>query len=71
MRKTNTHPTATPTWMPLMRCWAAIPTAGDYVIEIARDLYCSDGDVTWVDADPEKRALEFRERSYKAMLDSH
>lgn len=41
---------------------------GDYVIEIARDLYCSDGDV-WVDADPEKRALEFRERSYKAMLD--
>ncbi len=40
---------------------------GDYIIDIAKEFFESDGD-KWVDADPEVRDPEFRERSYQAML---
>lgn len=42
---------------------------GDYIIDVARHFMETDG-TRWVDADPEERMLEFRERGYKLMLDS-
>ena len=40
---------------------------GDYIIEIAKEFFDSDGD-KWVDADEADRDAEFRERAYQAML---
>ena len=42
---------------------------GDYIIDVARHFMETDG-TRWVDADPEERMLEFRERGYKLMLES-
>lgn len=42
---------------------------GDYIIDVARHFMDTDG-TRWVDADPHKRMLEFRERGYKLMLES-
>ena len=40
---------------------------GGYVTDIAQAIRDADGDV-WVDADPDERLVNFRERGYKAML---
>lgn len=42
---------------------------GHYVQEIARAILEADG-TKWVDADPDERELNFRERAYRAMLDN-
>ncbi len=42
---------------------------GDYIIDVARHFMDTDG-IRWVDADPQQRMLEFRERGYKLMLES-
>lgn len=40
---------------------------GDYIIDLAQELYASDGD-RWVDVPDARRMPEFRERSYQRML---
>lgn len=42
---------------------------GDYIIELARQFAETDGD-RWVDAAADERIAEFRERGYKAMLET-
>ena len=42
---------------------------GDYIIDLARRFAETDGD-RWVEAEADARVAEFRERGYKAMLDT-
>ena len=42
---------------------------GGYIRDIAQTILDEDGDV-WADADPDERMVNFRERGYKAMLQS-
>ncbi len=42
---------------------------GDYIVDVARHFMEVDG-TCWVDADPQERMLEFRERGYRLMLET-
>ncbi len=65
--ETDEHPDQHPFMDAFNEALGGNSYGGDYIIEIAREFFDTDGD-KWVEADEQVRADEFRERAYQAML---